>query len=66
MSKRSVAILTLVVLFALAVMVFAVAPALSEPASEMGHPFALFRLDQAHSLYDPQCPPVAGPGCGGP
>ncbi len=65
MSKRHVALLVLAVLFALSVTAFAVAAPTSLSAPSGVTNLASYRHLTGSHLYDPQCPPIAIPGCGG-
>ena len=65
MSKRHVAILVLAVLFVLSMTAFAVAAPTSLSTPGGMTTVASFRHLTGSHVYDPQCPPIAVPGCGG-
>jgi len=65
MSKRYIAVLVLVVLFALSVVVFGVAPTRTETVSSSENTFASLRIEQGSTVRPPECPAPGLPGCGG-
>jgi hypothetical protein len=67
MSKRNVAVLALVILFALSVTAFAVATPKLTTGSDSGGvtTLASYRALTGKFVHPPQCPPNLPPGCGG-